>query len=230
MDSRRLPSAVLIFLACIGSAFAQSSFRLNDASRNVDIGIDVGKAPDRFALPSATYKFYRKGAKTPFQTVSVSRIEMWDVEPKANVTLLYDDQSVVNFGDFNFDGVEDVALNDGKGGGYGMPSYRVYLYSNRLRRFVLSRPVTRINQAGNLGFMEIDRKKRMLYRYTKSGCCWHQTEGFSVMNGLPRKVYELTEEVLISNPKVVQVTTYKLVRGKWRKWVKHAKTAEYYKE
>ena len=99
--------------------------------------MEVGKAPDKFALPSAKYKFYRKGAKKPFQTVAVKWIDLWDAEPKANVTRLYDDQSVVNFGDFNFDGVEDVALNDGKDGGYGMPSYLIYLYSPRLRSYVL---------------------------------------------------------------------------------------------
>jgi hypothetical protein len=213
-----LVSIIVTFFVPV-SIFSQSSFRLSNASKNVDVVIEVGSAPNEFDLPSAKYKFFRKGAKKPFQIVSVKWIDMWDTEPKANSTVRYDDQSVVNFGDFNFDGVEDVALNDGKNGGYGMPSYQVYLYSTRLNRYALSKPFTRINQDGNLGFMEVDRKKKMLYRYTKSGCCWHQTEGFIVENGVPRRVYEYTEDAM-DPEKPPRAITRKLVHGKWRTWVR----------
>jgi hypothetical protein len=126
-------------------------------------------------------------------------------EPKANITRRYDDQSVINFGDFNFDGWQDVAICDGTNGGYGMPSYRVYIYSNSTRRFVYSRPFTRMNDGG-LGMFETNRKKKMHFVYTKSGCCWHQTQGFDVYRGRPRQVYEFTEDAAYhGNPSVVEI-------------------------
>ena len=103
-------SLISIFLFAF-AAFAQKSFRLNDASKNVDVGIEVGVAPDEHGSPPAVYSFYRKGGKKAFQTVSVEAIDMWDAEPKANTTIGYYEQSAVNFVDVNFDGVEDVAVN-----------------------------------------------------------------------------------------------------------------------
>ena len=145
------------------------------------------------------------------------------------MTLGYDDQSVVNFDDFNFDGVEDVALNDGSYGGYGGPSYQIYIYSTAKKLFVLSEPFTALVQDGNLGFMDIDYAKRMIYRSTKDGCCWHQKEGFKVIRGQPVKVYEFTEDVRGEGNVKVKLTTRRLVKGKWRKRVRYADPAVYYK-
>ena len=155
---------------------------------------------------------------------------MWDPVPKANVTKLYDDQSVINFGDFNFDGADDVAICEGPYGGYGGPSYRVYLYSKAAKRFAFSRPFTAIGEGG-LGMFETDKKKKMHLVYSKSGCCWHQTVGYDVFRGRPRKVYEFTEDAMnIADDDMMTITTKTLVNGRWRKSVKRAKTSEYYKQ
>ena len=207
---------------------AQNQFRLNDASKKVDVNIDVGHCDNGNCGPVAV-KFYRKGAPRSFQTIKLDKTNMWDAAPKANVTRRYDDQSVLNFNDFNFDGQEDVAICDGTGGGYGMPSYKIYLYSKQLAKFVYSASFTKLTNNGmNLGMVEIDKNKQILYRFSKSGCCWHQTEGFDVISGRPRKIYEFTEEVLMYKPEVVEITTAKFIKGKWRTWIKHAKTSEYY--
>jgi hypothetical protein len=226
----KLAIALITLIVLTLPAAAQQSFRLNDASKNVDVGIDIGVAADEWGSPPATYSFYRKGGKKAFQTVAVDGIDMWDAEPKANVSIGYDDQSVVNFDDFNFDGVEDVALNDGKNGGYGGPSYQIYLYSPAKKLYVLSEPFTELNQDGNLGFMDIDRAKRMIYRSTKDGCCWHQKEGFKVIRGVPVKFYEFTEDVRGESGVYVKLTTRRLVKGKWRKSVRYVKTSKYYKD
>ena len=137
--------------------------------------------------------------------------------------------STINFGDFNFDGSDDVAICDGSNGGYGMPSYRVYLYSKTKMRFVYSRSFTRMNYGG-LGMFETDKKKHRHYVFTKSGCCWHQTQGFDVFRGRPRKIYELTESAMYGDGSEVEVTTSKLIRGSWRTWIKHVRYSEYYQQ
>lgn len=220
-------SVLSILLATVSPA--QNRFRLNDASRVVDVVLDVGKCSegaDHGRCGPIKVRFFRKNARRSFQTITLPTTDMWDPQPKANVTNRYDDQSVINFDDFNFDGIDDVAICDGTNGGYGMPSYRIYLYSKTQRRFVFSRSFTRMNYGG-LGMFETNSKKKMHFVYTKSGCCWHQTQGFDVYRGKPRMVYELTEDATYQEGLVyergVRITTSKLIRGRWRTWVKYIK-------
>ena len=78
-------------------------------------------------------------------------------DPLVNVTMLYDNQSVVNIGDFNFDGMEDVAICDGPNGSYGGPSYQVYLSSRSAGKFVHNAAFSELGQ--NLGMFEVDKTK-----------------------------------------------------------------------
>jgi hypothetical protein len=215
-------------LICSIHLNAHTQFRLNDASKIVDIDIDVGKCEEEIQqglCGPLKVRFFRKKARRAFQTITLPQTDVWDPVPKANVTRRYDDQSIINFGDFNFDGFEDVAICDGTNGGYGMPSYRIYLYSQPRKRFVYSRSFTKMNHGG-LGMFETDKKKRMHFAFFKSTCCWHQTQGFDVYRGRPRKMYVFTEDLWMDT---VEITTEKLINGRWRKWIKHAKGSEYYK-
>jgi hypothetical protein len=218
----------VVFLAILVLSIpicGQNRFSLTDASHRFDVTLDVGPCDPSFASNCGPLNvhFYRKGFPHLFQTIRLPTTQMWDVPPTANIINRYDDQSVINFNDFNFDGHEDVAICDGAEGGYGMPSYRVYLYSPATRRFVYSRAFTRMNYGG-LGMFETDAKKKMHYAFFKSSCCWHQTQGFDVWRGKPRKVYELTEDgtaIATKDSVYFEITTSKLIRGKWRTWVKH---------
>jgi hypothetical protein len=145
---------------------------------------------------------------------------MWDSVPKANITRRYDDQSVINFGDFNFDGYEDVAICDGNNGGYGSTSYQVYLYSKRLGRYVHDPAFSELAQGTSLGMFETDEAKKIHYVYSKSGCCEHWTEGYDVPRGKPRKVYEHRTSLIFPDGHY-EITTKKLIRGRWRTWVKY---------
>lgn len=217
---------VLIFSV---SLYGQGRFKLTDASKFVDVQIDVNKC-DQYSTCGPMYvSFFHKGRSTRFQTIRLRKTQMWDRIPKANVINRYDDQSVINFGDFNFDGVDDVAICDGSDGGYGMPSYRVYLFSKTKHRFVYSRSFTRMNYGG-LGMFETNRRKKMHFVFTKSGCCWHQMQGFDVYRGVPRKIYEFTEDAAYGDGSIVEITTEKLIHGKWRTWIKHVKFEDYYHE
>ena len=224
-------SFVFISLLFSITVDAQKVDRINDASTRFDVDLKIENCPrpDASLCGPITVRFFRRNAKRHFQTIRLPRTDLWDNVPKANVIKRYDDQSTINFGDFNFDGIEDVAICDGNDGGYFAPSYRVYLYSGSQKRFVYSRAFTRMNEGG-LGMFETDSKRKLHYVFTKSTCCWHQTQGFDVVRGRPRLVYEFTEAIPIGDPSIVEITTAKLIRGKWRTWTKHAKTADYYHE
>lgn len=138
---------------------------------------------------------------------------------------MYDEQSVLHFEDFNFDGQKDLALNDGNFGGYGGPSYQVYLFSKSKNKFVHSKSFTNLSQGAGLGMFEVNSKQKMLYVDSKSGCCWHQKEGYKVIKNLPVKVYEQTRDASFNeaNPDKVKVTTKRLIKGKWQTKIEYEK-------
>ena len=222
---------VFFFMCAAIPCFAQHQFHLSNPSNTIAVTVDVATCDTNCHGP-AKFSFTRKGSTKPFQVIGLPNTQIWlndKGEAQANVTLRYDEQSAVNFGDFNFNGTEDVAICDGSDGGYGMPSYRVYLYSAASKRYVYSTAFSRLVHGSSLGMFEIDKKKKMLMVSSNSGCCWHQTEGFAVVGGQPKKVYEFTEDATKNGGETVEIKTRRLVNGKWRTSIKHAKTSEYYK-
>ena len=140
-------------------------------------------------------------------------------------TVSYKDQWDIFLGDFNFDGMTDLALRDGMNGGYGFPSYQVYLFSNEKNEFVLSPSFTELGQYQ--GMFEVNESRKMIYNHTKSGCCSHTTEGYKIVNNKPFKVYDHTVEGVIEMANGVttpEVITKKLINGNWRTWDKSSAT------
>lgn len=209
------------------TAFGQKTFEVKNASRYFDIKINVAQCDDSSCTGKASFSFYKKGATIPYQTINLpdTYVELGDGgAPEVNETLLYDKQSAVNVGDFNFDGMEDVALCDGTHGGYGMPSYRVYLSNRAAKKFVYDAAFSKLGT--QLGMFEVDKPKKVLRVFSKSGCCWHRTEEFAVVANRPTKVFEETEDATIADETKVLVTTKKLVNGKWQVSSKKVKREE----
>ncbi len=133
----------------------------------------------------------------------------------------YKDQWDVVLDDFNFDGMTDLALRDGNNGGYGSASYQVYLFSKADNKFVQNPSFTELGQYQ--GMFEVKASRKMIYNHTKSGCCSHRTEGYTIVNNKPFKVYDHTVEGMIELENGVttpEVITKKLIDGKWRTWDK----------
>lgn len=212
-----------IFLLSL-NAFAQQSFDIKDASEKFDVKIEVAECDESFCEGKTTYTLFEKGKDKVFQKFDMENTVIQlgdDQKPLANITLLYDEQSALTFDDFNFDGVKDLALNDGNNGGYGGPSYQVYLFSKTANKFVHSPAFTELAQGTGLGMFEVNAEKKMLYKFSKSGCCWHQTEGFSVVKNRPVKTFEETEDAM--GGEFVKITTKTLVKGKWKTAIKRKK-------
>ena len=223
---KKLSMVLLLFCS---PAFAQEKFDIKDASKDYDMKIEVAKCDNNICEGKATFMLLKKGETKPFQIFRLADTSFMLEEnsrPLVNKTMLYDEQSAFNFGDYNFDGTEDLALCDGTNGGYGMPSYQVYLFSPRTKKFVNSPALTRLAQGEYLGMFEVDVQKKVLRTFGKSGCCFHFKGEFSVVNNRPKKVLEIIEDATIPDEQKVKVTTKKLVNGRWRTTVKYAPSIE----
>ena len=219
----RLNITVFILIVA-GNSFAQQTFDLKDASKYFDIKVKVAKCEDNVYSGEASFSFYKKGGNAAYQIIAREDmyIDLSDAgEPMVNQTLLYDKQSVISVDDYNFDGMEDVALCDGTNGSYNMPSYSVYLSSRSAKKFVYNK---RLSDLGiHLGMFQVLKSKKQLETFDKSGCCWHITTRYSVINNRPRKVFEEIEDATIDDDTKIKITTKTLVKGKWKTTVKYEK-------
>lgn len=216
---------IALVLVFSSSVIAQRTFDLKDASKYFDINVKVEKCDDGYCTGKATFSFYKKGGATPYQVITLpdTQMQLDDGVPLTNVTMLYDNQSVVNIDDYNFDGMEDVAICDGPNGSYGGPSYQIYLSSRSAGKFVHNAAFSELGQ--HLGMFEIDKKRKRLRTFDKSGCCWHITEEFSVVGNRPVKVFSEEEDATIAGDKV-KITTKTRVNGKWKTVVKYEKRGD----
>jgi hypothetical protein len=174
---------------------------------------------------------YRKGSTKPLQTIAMRNISISlknDREPLINSAQLYDDQVVVNLGDFNFDGHEDFAVQNGNHGSYGQPSYNVYLFSPAKGRFELNRPLTDLIEQ-TLGFFQVDSVHKRLVTRSKSGAVYHEMTTYAVIHDMPVPIEQEIEDGR-RDSRCVYVTKKRLVNGKWQSITRRYPQASYYRE
>jgi len=220
-----VPCLIILFAV---SAWGQRSFELKNASKYFDIKIQMAKCDAEYCSGKAAFSFYKKGSSLSYQVINLPDTQIQLVsngKPLVNDTLLYDEQSVVDVGDYNFDGMEDVAICTGGNGSYGMPSYNIYLSSRAAGKFVYNAELSKLGS--HLGMFTVDKKNKTLETFDKDGCCWHVTERYKVVNDRPVKVFEEVEDA--TNPNYssrVKVTTKTLVAGKWKTSVRYEKSPQ----
>ncbi|HKX83226.1 MAG TPA: hypothetical protein VJL58_03310 [Pyrinomonadaceae bacterium] len=211
---------VLMFAAFVS---AQTTFEINNASKYFDVKVKVAECDEYFCRGKASFSFHRKGAARPYQVIDLpdTLVQLGDKgKPLVNVTMLYDEQSVVNIDDYNFDGMDDVAICDGDNGSYGGPSYRVYLSSRSAGKFVYNAAFSELGQ--RLGMFTVNKKRKTLETFDKSGCCWHISERYAVVNDRPVKIFEEVEDATLPDDRV-KITTKTRVRGQWKTSVKYVR-------
>lgn len=218
---------LILLLSSSTSVLAQTTFDLKNASKYFDIKVKVAECDGTFCRGRSTFSFFKKGGSKAYQVIELDdtlvQLEE-DGKPLANVTLMYDKQSVVNVGDFNFDGMEDIAICDGTNGSYNGPSYRIYLSSRAAGKFVYNPAFSKLGT--RLGMFEVDKAKKRLRIFDKSGCCWHVTEEYSVVGNRPVKVFVEEVDATIPDETKVKITTKRLVGGRWKTSVKFVKRLE----
>ena len=239
--SRRSWALLLAMLAADAAAAGQANeFLIANASDRYDFTLrftespcEVPSHPDYASCEGAgVVEVRRKGQSAPLQVLEpVNLFVSFSGEsvPLVNSSPRYDYQGVINVGDFNFDGEEDFALQDGNNGSYGGPSYQVYLYAPAASRFELSQPMTDLITE-TLGFFEVDTAARQLRTAAKSGCCYHEYVAYKVVDNVPKPVHRLIEDALggADGEDKMTVTEESLIRGKWRRKSRRVDIEAYY--
>src|SRR5699024_6776679 len=136
---------------------------------------------------------------------------------KANVIERpYGEQSSIIYEDFNFDGITDFALANGRKSCYGGPSFSVYLVKNHKLSFSKAFTKLAMNYCGMFG---VSQEKERLYTMTKSGCCWHQFNVYKVKNNTPYLIKSTEEQVIGVTFEIVQSKRVngKMVEKKWQR-------------
>jgi hypothetical protein len=145
--------------------------------------------------------FFKKGTISIFQTagnkellkVSSEKIIIEsnkDIFNQKVVELPFKDQDVVLYQDFNFDGVDDIAileLYSSKG-----PGYAIYLFKEQ--KFILDAEYTDIIQ-GSQGNFELVPESKTIATMSSGGCCWHSFSNYSIINGRPYPIEQVIEEI-----------------------------------
>ncbi|HKP36589.1 MAG TPA: hypothetical protein VJT71_06995 [Pyrinomonadaceae bacterium] len=208
---------IVLSLLC-ASAFAQGKFTVKDGSKNYDVRVEVATCDAERCEGPVTFTLFRKGQTNALQTFKLEDSSfLIDEKQPTSPVMAYEKQSAFTFEDYNFDGIPDLALCDGNYSGYGGQSFQVYLFAPRRKLFVLSPGFTRLAQSPYMGIFQVDRKRKVLANFSKSGCCLHQWEEYAVVNNRPRKIFEKTEDATDPRGKQQVTTTVKrLVNGRWQ--------------
>jgi len=120
--------------------------------------------------------------------------------------------------DFNFDGVNDLSIHTSNSGGYGGPTYAVYLNNPKTSKYIYNKEISEL--VSMQGMFDLDKNNKVITIYTKDGCCSHTTEEYLVNedNSLT-KIYTKTENVDFEKQSkentYLKITESKLVNGKW---------------
>ncbi|OWY28814.1 XAC2610-related protein [Herbaspirillum robiniae] len=124
-----------------------------------------------------------------------------------------DDGDIV-IGDFNFDGHDDVAIQNGHNGSYGYASYDVYTYDAKRQVYSLNLELTRLTGGEYLGMFHVDKKRRRLLAYNKAADrAFSSFEFISDVRGV-RKTCEKSE-IWDMSDSLVKVTVKTLEHNKW---------------
>ncbi|SDE06907.1 XAC2610-related protein [Pedobacter soli] len=217
------------FLLISHYAKAQFKFTANNSSNNFKAKIFVENCTTGHCNGKATIILYDKITDQEMQTFTSKDLDFGLTEMQ-NAQLGWLDlgkyQTPLIFGDFNFDGIEDLAIRNGNNGAYASPSYDVYLSVNN--KFVLNAPLTKL-ASENLGLFDVDKKNKQLSIHIKNGCCFDKTINYKY--DAKQGLYEdssVIEDSSIAD--YVTVITQKLVDGKMKKTVQKFKFKDYYNQ
>lgn len=181
---------LFILSACIfihGNVLAQQLFKTQDFSDKYYAKVYLESPDEVFSAgwvaiyDKATHK---ELVKVESEELAAGFTESGDVSTNI-LEVPYGEQSVIIYNDFNFDGIPDIAIQDGQNSCYHGPSFVVYLDNGT--DLVYSEAFTELAQ-NYCGMFSIDYEKKQLYTMTKSGCCWHQYSTYILEDNKPKAI------------------------------------------
>jgi len=223
---------IIILSICTGH-FAKAQYKFNDetSSSQYDAKITVANYSGTFCSGPGIITLSDKITKEKTQVFTSADLTFSLTEnqhPETGEINLGKYQSPLIFGDFNFDGIEDVAIRNGHNNIYNGASYTVYLYHVNKKKFVLNKELTDL-ATNNMGMFAIDRKNKSLTITQKEACCYYKDITYKVSaSNKPYFVQSVIEDSSIGED--VTVITQKIVDGKLKKTVQKYKTKDYYRQ
>lgn len=196
--------------------FGQYQFEVKEASKNYNAIIHIDNCFDDQCMDKGTVELFdNKNSKVQSFTSDnlVLKLGKGQRLERGKVIALTNEQSPVIFGDFNFDGTEDLAIRNGNMGNYSSASYDVYVFNSTRMSFVKSKELTELG-SDNFDFFETDPVRKRLIAFGKSGCCNFFTTEYEVIpnKGLD-KVLEKEEDE--SEDGYVKVIIKEKKNNKW---------------
>lgn len=230
----KTPLLLLLLAATLltaNAARAEETLKVEKASKKYELEVRVAGCGGAERLDDenncdgpARVQIFRKGTKSPLQVLRLPNLQLYkdtaaySPETSAKPRGIYAEEYTFVFEDFDFDGEEDLAVCNGRDGGYGGPSYNVYLFDRRRKQFVENRRLSELTEAPYLGLFFPDPKKKRFSVYSKSGCCYHETEVYGFVRGRPVLVEKMIEEATGTDSEdemLVTTTTKKRVGRRW---------------
>jgi hypothetical protein len=222
----RTARALLLIVLLVSAArvlSAQETFKVAHVLRGYDLTVEMkscGEDEPNVCSGAGRVRIFKQGAATAFQVLDLPSIEITRdtvaYSPRVNAKKrgMYAEEYSFIVEDFNFDGREDLAVCNGRNGGYGGPSYNVFLFDPHTRKFVEHRRLSKLTEDGYLGLFFVDPQRKQLVASSKSGCCYHETERYRFVGNRPVLVEKVTEDAHVGEG-FVELTTKRLVRGRW---------------
>lgn len=200
ITARKFLSVIMVLYA--QAAFAQATYTIDDFSPDYRATVYVAKPDEVFSSGWISIE----DKKTKKELLKVTSGELAIDAEKGKVTsnireLPYGRQSVIQYEDFNFDGIKDLAIEDGQESCYHGPSFTVYLGNER--GFKPSKEFTDLAH-NYCGMFNVNAKEKTISTMTKSGCCWHQSSLYKIKDGLPYTVEIHAEKFELGN--VTEIT------------------------
>lgn len=231
--------AVACLLASAGANAAPLTYHLTDPARKYAIEVLFPQPPAQsFEGAPAQITLRDKSSGQVLQRIdSAEAFAVYkpdSLELDLNQAPAYGDQSLLFFDDFNFDGQQDLAVRNGSEGGYGGPSYDIYLSDPASPTLVFSPAFSSLTRDEQLGMFGVDPVAKRLSTRSKQGCCWHQSAIWQVENNQPVMVGEKIEAMQMptqAKPYMpmgyLDVTERELKDGQW---IEHQSLAGPYAE
>ncbi|MEL6252986.1 MAG: hypothetical protein AAFR87_13310 [Bacteroidota bacterium] len=129
----------------------------------------------------------------------------------SSLNIPYSKQSIIIYEDFNFDGVKDLALQDGQESCYHQSSYDIYL--DKGDRLEFNESLTELAHY-HCGMFQIDKARSRLITYAKSGCCYHEKSEYILQNDKALLRYQKVEDGTAHPLAIVQEKSW--VNGSWK--------------
>lgn len=168
------------------------TFKLTDFSEDYYSIVSVKDTSDPFT--SGCITIYDKRTNKELIKIESDELalDIHEGKIKSNIRELpYGEQSLIMYDDFNFDGIKDLAIEDGQNSCYHGPSYQIYLGTKA--GFTYDSNFTRLAQE-YCGMFEINSKNKEIHTMVKDGCCYHQFTDFIIKNNVPTAKSILEED------------------------------------